>query len=143
MVPTWLKSISEYEIGRNNISVSIYSLKLVQQCLNEDSLLFLRNLTERMGMTKSNELSICPNEAVVMMSKILSLFAKNSAWEMHRQSKKIIANYLVGLIMTLMRTCEKHQDARINQIMPILEKILPHIYGITIKQLKVKGMIFY
>lgn len=121
----------EYSIGQNNVPVSVYAAKIVQQCLNEDSLLFLRNLTEKV-FTKN----ICPNESVVMLSRLLCLFNKGSAWEMHRQSKKIIANYLIGLIMTLMRACEKQQDLRINQLMPLLEQILPFIYGITIKQLK-------
>ena len=105
LVPLWLNSMMEYKIGQNNIPVSVYSAKIIQQCLNEDSLLFLRNLTEKVFAK-----NICPNESVVMLSRLLSLFNKGSAWEMHRQSKKIIANYLIGLIMTVMRACEKQQE---------------------------------
>ena len=56
LVPLWLNSMMDYSIGQNNVPVSVYSAKIVQQCLNEDSLLFLRNLTEKVFAK-----NICPN----------------------------------------------------------------------------------
>ena len=131
LVPIWLNATSEFGISSNNIPVSVFALKTVQKCLNEDSLLFLRNLTEKV-YTKN----MCPTESVIMLTKLFAFFEQSSAWEMHHQSKKIIANYLIGLIMTLMRSSDKHQGLRINQMMPILDGILPSIHGITLKQIK-------
>ena len=125
------KTIAENNVGEQNVPISTLATKVVQQCLNEDSLLFLRILTDQISDKK-----VSPDSAIILLVKLFSLFQKQSAWELHRQSKKILANYLIGLIMTLLRTFEK-QDRRINQVMPLLEGILPQIYGLTLKQLKV------
>ena len=72
---------------------------------------------------------------------------------MNKQSTKIISNYLVGVIMSLIRNtdqvfywlsnqyseyniCFQHEVARINQLIVLLGEILPNVHGINLKQLK-------
>ena len=70
------------------------------------------------------------------MKRIINIFLRDSSNVMNKQSRKIISNYLIGVIMSLIRNTDQYENERINQLIMILESVLPYVYGITMKQLK-------
>ena len=134
----------------SHIQKSVYVTKLIQDCINEDSLLLLRCLTEELikknirqnisGTISKFDLlkfqAILKCWKVRQMKRIINIFLRDSSHVMNKQSRKIISNYLIGVIMSLIRNTDQYENERINQLIMILESVLPYVYGITMKQLK-------
>ena len=71
------------------------------------------------------------------MKFIMRTFEDGSFNVMNKQSRKIISNYLIGVIMSLLRNSDVFGTERINQLICLLEQVLPHVHGISLKQLKI------
>ena len=131
IISKFVHQLDDTRVDDDNIQVAVYVTKLIQDCINEDSLLLLRCLTEE--LIKKN---VRQDVSIRQMKKIINIFLNESSNVMNKQSRKIISNYLIGVIMSLIRNADQYESERINQLIMILESVLPHVYGITMKQLK-------
>ncbi|CAG5098616.1 Oidioi.mRNA.OKI2018_I69.XSR.g15827.t1.cds [Oikopleura dioica] len=115
-----------------NIPVNLIAKDLFKKFLTEDCFLLLRSVTEK--IISRTQTSAEPVSKIYDL--VLAIGGSKDSWNLSAQTTKTIANYVVGLMTMITRNGDELERHRMEQLILILQLVLPNIEGVTLKQLK-------
>jgi hypothetical protein len=131
ILPKLFHLVNSSEIHKN-IPVNFIAKDIFKKFLTEDCFLLLRSVTEKILSREHTS----AEPVTLIYDLIVAVGGSKGSWNLSAQTTKTIANYIVGLMTMITRNGEDLERHRSEQLILILQHVIPNIEGVTLKQLK-------